>query len=524
MNKKDIQVILTKTPALKEKLYSWGFLFTDADVKTNEYPFYGNWKHEVIGRFNLVVASQQSYYVNSSKNGFIALVGHAYNPFAMISDEQELLEALSIKGFGTKEFFDYLNELTGVFTILCYYSDNLYILGDASGMQNTFYSVADGRVYVSSHTNLVNDFLDLQWSDYAKSLCNYRFFKLLGNAMPGDLTQFEQVKRLVPNHYICIDKNRKITSHRFYTPKDLRLSIDEAAEKASDILSRNLQLIAEKWNRAAISMTGGCDSKTTLSCAKSIYDRFSYFSYTSSESEQVDAEAAHKICEALNLDHKIYTISENDSDYEHIEGIRAILRWNTGDIRDSNRNDVRKRAFFCRVNDFDIEVKSWASEIGRAYYSKRFNGRKNFGDKPSPRKCTTLYKFFFNNRKLVQLTDDVFANYLGTYFEQDKSIPVDWQEQFFWEFRVPSWNGLVITGEHRFSFDIAIPYNNRLLLEILLSVPIEARINDMVYSEIRKRMNPMIDSTGIAVTNLKHTQNRARVENIYYSIHSKLRF
>jgi hypothetical protein len=133
-----------------------------------------------------------------------------------------------------------------------------------------------------------------------------------------------------------------------------------------------------------------------------------------------------------------------------------------------------------------------------------------------------MYKFFLHDRKLVKKTDEVFKRYLDTYFEPSKTNPIEWQEQFFWEFRVPSWNGLVITGEHRFSFDITIPYNNRRLLMLLLSVPIEDRINDWVYTEIRKSMNPDIDRTGIAVTNLKHTKNRAKTENMYYVLHSKL--
>ena len=88
----------------------------------------------------------------------------------------------------------------------------------------------------------------------------------------------------------------------------------------------------------------------------------------------------------------------------------------------------------------------------------------------------------------------------------------------FWEFRIPSWNGLVITGEHRYSFDITIPYNNRKLLELLVSASIEDRINDTVYKMIRAKMNPEIDKTGRAVTNLKHTEKRAKLENLYYWI------
>ena len=89
---------------------------------------------------------------------------------------------------------------------------------------------------------------------------------------------------------------------------------------------------------------------------------------------------------------------------------------------------------------------------------------------------------------------------------------------------MPSWNGLVITGEHRYSYDITIPYNNRKLLELLLSAPIEDRIGDTVYQEIREYMNPAIDKTGIAVTNLKHTERRAKFEDIYWSVHSRLPF
>ena len=167
-------------------------------------------------------------------------------------------------------------------------------------------------------------------------------------------------------------------------------------------------------------------------------------------------------------------------------------------------------------------MKSWASEIGRAYYSKRFHGRTKFG-KMTPRKCTTLYKFFFHNRRLVKQTDRVFEKYIKRYFEQSKVNPVEWQEQLFWEFRVPSWNGLVITGEHRYSFDITIPYNNRKIFELLLSASIEDRISDRVYTDIRTKMNPAIDLTGVAVTNLKHTERREIIENIYFITHSCIR-
>jgi hypothetical protein len=71
-----------------------------------------------------------------------------------------------------------------------------------------------------------------------------------------------------------------------------------------------------------------------------IYDKFTYFSYVSSESEEVDAIAAHKICDRLGLKHSIYEISSSDNDFKNIEAIRALLFWNTGGILQCNANDV----------------------------------------------------------------------------------------------------------------------------------------------------------------------------------------
>lgn len=524
MGKNEIKQLMDENPCLREKLFARGFLFTTAPALAHEYPFYGLWNKTEICSATLLVSPQQSWYIHRSGEYTMILVGHAYDPFAMEADENKILEGLcNGLQYAFAAFTEKLNQLTGVFTLIWMTEKTVYVVGDATGMQTTFYTNVGDDHFVSSHTNLIGDLLQLKWMPYVEKLAKYKFFPLLGNSLPGDLTQFENVKRLVPNHYITFEKG-SWKSHRFYWPVQLQVERRETPERCADILHRNLKLIAQKWEKPAISMTGGCDSKTTLACANGLYDKFSYFSYRSSDAEEIDAVAAKKICDALGLCHKTYAIPENDCDVTDADAVRELLNWNTGDLRKSNANDVRKRAYFARCADFDVEVKSWASEVGRAYYSKRFHGRKNFGKKPAPRACTTLYKFFLHDRKLVRETDKIFAEYLEQFFETPSENPLPWQEQFFWEFRVPSWNGLVITGEHRYSYDITIPYNNRKLLELLLSVPIEDRISDTVYCEIRDYMNPVIDRTGVAVTNLKHTERRAKFEDVYWCVHSKLPF
>lgn len=523
-DREEIKKLMNENPELRKKLYARGFLFTDDEINEKEYPFYNLWKKEKIGKNYLLVHPKQHFYIKTNGKKTIILIGHAYNPFSMCAKEETILDSLLKKEFAEKDFWDEFHELSGIFTVIYLRDNKRYVIGDAACMQTTFYGSKNGHIYVSSHTNILGDLLDLKWDTYIKELSSYKFFSMLGNALPGDLTQYKEIKRLTPNHYVEMKNSGKNKVARFYYPKHLQMELSDIAKEAGEVLHKNMKLIQEKWEKPAISMTGGCDSKTTLACAQGLYENFCYFSYISSEAEEVDAKAAHKICNTLNLKHNIYKIPRNDSSFHNIEAIRKVLLWNTGDITENNKNDVRKRAFFSDTEDFDVEVKSWASEIGRAYYSKRFNGRTAFGSQPTPRKCTTMYKFFFHNRRLVRKTDKVFEKYLEKYFAQADECPLEWQEQFFWEYRMPSWNGLVITGEHRYSFDITIPYNNRRLLELLVSAPIDDRIHDTVYKKIREYWNPEIDKTGIAVTNLKHTKNREKAENVYYTIHSKIPF
>ena len=513
MANSEIETFLIENPELADKLFCRGFFLTNAAVYAQCPSILSQWTIHQIGDVFLYVHPKQTVYM---KNG-LCLIGHAYDPLMMQSDETTILQSLD----ESNDFYEALSRLTGVFTIARITETMVEIVGDASGMQTTFYMVRENNYYVSSHAMLLAELLNLSWDSYVEELTRYRFFSLLGNTLPGDLSQFSEVKRLTPNHFVILSGNG-ISATRFYTPHKLVLSREEIVTQLSELLHRNLRLISEKWTKPAISLTGGCDSKTTLACANGLYDRFSYFSYSSSEAEELDAQAAASICSTLGLQHTLYRIPMQNDQIQNYTETAKVLRWNSGDIQNGNPNDIRKRAFFADTEDFDVEVKSWVSEIGRAYYSKRFNGRTDFGEAPTPRACTTLYKFFLHNRNLVRKTDNVFSDYLEHYFQQDKAYPITWQDQFFWEFRVPSWNGLVITGEHKYSFDITIPYNNRRILELFLSATTEECLNDTIYTAIRERMNPQIDKTGIAVQNLKHTARRAVLEDLYYRIQSRI--
>ena len=100
--------------------------------------------------------------------------------------------------------------------------------------------------------------------------------------------------------------------------------------------------------------------------------------------------------------------------YKRQDGFRAILQHNFGNIGRNNDNDVRKRVYYTQYGHctFDVEVKSWVSEIGRANYYKKF-GLKHMPERLSPRQMSTMYKLFLHNRSLLKETDAVFEEYIN---------------------------------------------------------------------------------------------------------------
>lgn len=524
--KKYIETLLIENIHLREYLFVRGFLMTSKQFECDEYPFYGNWRYTSFEGFH--------FYIHNKIKGFFCcgakrscfLIGHAYNPFTMETNENIILDEMS--SANRERMIDILNQLTGVFTYGYIENGSLTLIADCAGMQVTYYGSIHGELYVSTHMQLIGDLCNLDVSKYVKKLISYRFYHYYGSFLPGDLSSYEEVKRVVPNTMVTY-KSGSFIIQRFYPNHPLKMcssqrDYDNTIEFISDVMRRSVRLISEKWQHPAISMSGGMDSKGTVAAANGLYDRFELFSYVSMPGEQIDADAAHKIAEAIGVNHRIDYISFNNQDFQDIDAFRTILRHNYGNIGRNNENDVRKRVFYTQTGkcNFDVEAKSWVSEIGRANYYKKF-GFKKMPERLSARQMTTMYKLFLHNRKLVQATDSVFKQYIkDTKF--DDIFNYDSSDMFLWEIRYGGWGGQVITCEHRFAFDITVPYNNRLLMEAFLTLPLEKRISDQAHFDMIRLLNPTIDQTGITIVNYNETKQRMYKEKLYYVVNTHLPF
>lgn len=420
---KDVKTITEASSFFRNVLFARGYLFTDAEIDAQVFPFYGIWQRESVAGYYLLAHPKTKYYILEAGEEAFVLIGHAYNPFDSLGKETDIL----CKYVESEDRTAYFNQWTGLFTLIVVRKNGIEVLGDCAGMQAAYYGVIAGKIFISSHAQLIGDICGLESSQYVQKLAHYRFWKMYGIFLPGDISQFDNVFRLVPNHSLVVSlPDKQCNISRFYPTQDLHMAetqreYDDIVCEIGHILHKNMVLISEKWNSPAISMTGGMDSKTTVACTNGLYDRFKYYSYVSMYGDKPDAEAAELIADTIGVKHTTYTISESDDHFPDINSMRIVMEHNLGDIGSVSPNDIRKRLFFLNTQDFDVEVKSWVSEIGRANYYKKF-GVKRMPYRLSPRQMTSMYKFFTYNRITALKTDHIFSNTLRKCIPMISSI------------------------------------------------------------------------------------------------------
>lgn len=517
---------LDEREELRKYLFIRGFLMTDnAKIDGANYPFYGEWNQTWIQGFCFWTHRLTGFHYVEKDDKIVFLLGHAYNPFTMEYDENAILTRL-LKHVGLGDFYDYVDELTGIFVLGILDSGRVQLITDPSGMQSASCGVVDGVFYMTSHPQLVGDLCNLSMSPFVKELTEYKWYgRVMGPYLPADLTPFEELKRIIPNIEYTYEKGA-FRHRRFYPLKDLKEVANEeeyrtVIQEAADILRNGMKLVSRKWKNPWISLTGGIDSNTTFAAGVGNYDKFQTFSYYSAEKEAIDCEAAKKIAEHFRVPWTLYHIPENTGELKDYETKYHILMHNNSYVARTPDNEVRKRIFLEENFPADVEVKSWVSETIRAYWYKHY-GRKNMPPL-SGRLFRNLYKIFTTDRSLAHKVDHLFECYISDY-EYDK-IPKQYPpaDMHYNEVTWGSWGGINIS-EMKFYTEITIVYNNRRFLDLLFRVPLEKRISDQHHLDMKKYLNPDLYGMGIRVVNQKETKFRARCLNAIFTLNMKLPF
>ena len=512
-------------PEYKSAIFEQGFLVSNTACEFGEgFPYYGNWREMPLceGAYLYLHKNQKAYVLNKNGAAYF-LIGHAYDPFGSEFDENRLLEKFAEISDGDMEKgLTYLNDWTGLFAFGILSGGGFALCGDFESMRSAYYGKVGDRWYISSHEELTAMREELTRDEYVGRLEGYRWYYLYGEGLPGDISHYTELRKVMCNNYVIFD-GENFKNVRMWPREPVKMCETEEDYKAAvaeiaGIMKKSVELILEKWDRAAVSTTGGRDSKGTLAACAHLKDRFQFYSYNSQLAEKIDCDAAEKICEAVGAKHTTYDIPLDKSVYPEYDLVKALLCVNSNRRR-FNHNDIMKRIFFRKGNFFDVELKSWTSEIGRAFCYQRY-GVKRMQKKCTPRRVNAINNIFLFNPPLMYETDKKYGEYLEKTELNEHMFNYDWSDIIDIEQRDSRWGADVISCEHMFSHDVTVPYNNRHLSDIMLRVPLEYRIKDKTHIDFTNLLCPAIGEANISVKDYAHDTKRMWMDKIYYFITS----
>ena len=519
--KQDIKSRLNEEEKYRSLLFRRSYLLTDAEIKDVEsYPFYGLWKYRKYGNYSLFSHPLLGVYDYKRDDRVFILIGHAYNPYTSVIDENVILTSLA-QAYSENEtvFFNKVDELTGVFVLLVLNkSGEITALQDCGGQRLLYFGKVKDSVVFSSSPQLVADLFDLQPDFEIEHLLASKGYYRGSGFLPGNKSPYSELKRLGPN--TLVEYNCVSFSIRRFFPREQIVMLKSDEEKKKKItemqrlFSTNIGLAIKKWDRVALSLTGGMDSKTTFANAKEWYKDLFIYSFASKNSEIVDADAAADICRRIGVKHHFYEIPETNVEVEDYDFLKKIIEQNTSNICKLHPNEIRKYIFFQNLDDFDVEIKSDISEIGRAYTSRKYY-KVNIPRKLHPRHMTITQGRYFMEPWCMAYADRAYCGFMKETGLVDDIKGYSMHDLTYWEVRMGAW-AVTSFASQEFFHEITIPYNNRNLLKMFLQFPEEDRINDLPHKALMIAGNNEMAKFQQSVKDSYFGKKRMALETVYY--------
>ncbi len=516
--KDEIKSVLDKNEKYREMLFRRGYLLTDKRIDNiSGYPFYNIWNEKQVDNYYLYVQEKQTVYIKTHNSITAVIIGHAYNPFDKKYKEEELCDDL-IEAYkkGIDQYFDKVSEFTGLHIIIIFDNGKIIACQDACSLTGCYFGRVNNQIYVTEHPQLVADLCDLKMNSNVEKLVRAKCYNIGNRHLPGNVTPYDELKRLGANTYMLYDGNFSVK--RFYPIQNhpefaTDSEKEENIQRIGELIHNGIECCSKKWDRCAISLSGGTDSKTTLACANGLYDKFSYFSFHSKPQELVDAEGAKKICDNLGLTHTLYHIPEDNNCFEDFEFIKKLLQHNTNYYVNLADNEIRKYIFLHDLDAYDIELKSWASEVARVFFERKYEIK--MPEVLNERNASVFQTRFFGHPELLRWSDKKYAEFLKEIGLEKPLYNFEHTDLFYWEIRMGCWGVSVISSQQLYH-RVTMPMNNRKILELFLSFPHDERKSDSVHKRIMSYMNHDVVDAEVEIPNLYFHGYRIWMEKLYF--------
>ncbi|WP_226910229.1 hypothetical protein [Marinilactibacillus psychrotolerans] len=403
----------------------------------------------------------------------------------------EIIELNSLE-----KLLEYAKYLLGRYVLLNYKnSGKIEVLPDANCTVPINYYKDDKTFVVSSSTFIISDIFDLPISKESLKIKSKADNQ---HPLPYNKTMFDDIKVIIPNHYLKLDSMEMI---RFYPNQNIKEnSFDFVLNETIKIMDKVIAKVA-KDHKLSIPITAGIDSRTILALFKDHSGRIPLYTfYNKGEMDSWDIKVPKTIATKFGLTH--YTFERVPISSKKVDKLKVLLGYQENERILENaytlsQSELSEHSFLS--GDIIPIVKS------------------NFG-KNLPENFATLSYFITKTHNYSRENKYYISEWMR---DVENHYNVSKFDLFFWEYRTGRWFPKNADNYDVFS-DPFYLFNCRYLIELWISISREDRMNKSFHKEIIKSKWPEL--LEISVNPGKKTQETLFSNQYAYYLGSFLKY
>lgn len=234
---------------MKDCIFS--FYISKAEAQIEELPE----KHE-FGEYIVYTDKRTPFNAFDTQNRMCAVFGYAIDLIDNVRDG--VARHILTNSNSLRDVIACEAKLGGKYLLLYKDDSGYYMLGDATCSIPIFYNIDNDFICSNNYQRILNA------KKYSLD-CEYKKIREssdISQAMPYDITQYRQIKQLIPNHYLYIDNKKPV---RFINSPKKQDTI--TIEKATEIVLPMIEKMVEYYSnlhKVYCPLTSGRDSRVVL--------------------------------------------------------------------------------------------------------------------------------------------------------------------------------------------------------------------------------------------------------------------
>ncbi len=420
------------------------YLLTPSSI---ECPFLHN-RFNVGGEY--VLYTHKDLIVNSVEQEDVTLIllGDLFDYISPKKNNEEILNDLIDYEFDS--FLEVIGRYTGRYVIIYLNGDKLNLVHDPIASRKIYYCNSQGDVGMASQPHLLAKVLGFRKTNKPELLNYYssQEFVRLSNANIGDITLYDEIRQLMPNHFLEVNGMKAFR----YWPKTKieRRSIKEVTIECAKMIEGYMESISNRYE-VMIPVTAGKDSRILLAASKRFKKKVYYYVNKSGDltDNNADISVPRRLLADLNLDFNIQVpSSEVDDEF------KKIYFYN---------NEYASTEFLPIIYNYYGKFRNKVNLPGNMaagglefYKSKRI---KNTGRRLAQLNHVDHYLF----------ANNYYDNWIAERQYLFQTLKFEMIDLFYWEERLANW-GTQFQAEKDIAQEEINLFNSRNLIALFLSV------------------------------------------------------